>query len=89
MKDTFADMSVIKIDDNILASYKGHLEKRLASDKADPEYWIDAINLRYLDGKDFTTGAEAKIKAVTGSKIIALLSSLETNSKIEYVITGK
>jgi len=89
MKDVFSDLSAIPMDPEILNSYRVLLEKQLSKEKQTPAYWVDALNLRYLEGKDFTTGAESKIKGITEQKIRALLATLEENSRIEYVITGK
>ena len=89
MRGVFADISQVKLDAASLASYKERLERLLAISKESPEYWVNAINLRYLDGKDFTTGAEGKIKGISEANIRSLLNTLGGESKIEYVITGK
>lgn len=89
MRKVFSDMSSVSIDAGVLASYRYQLEKLVAGQKQTPEYWVNALNLRYLDGKDFSTGAEAKINAVAENNIRDLLATLGSNSKIEYVITGK
>ena len=89
MRNVFSDLSKVQVDKNVLTSYKERMERQLSVAKDTPEYWITAVNLRYLDGKDFTTGAEAKIKAVSEDGIRSLLKKLGSDSKIEYVITGK
>ena len=89
LKKVFAEMSSIDIDENALASYRYRLERHLQIEKARPEYWVNALNLRYLDGKDFTTGAEERIRNVTAARVRSLLTALGADSKIEYVITGK
>ena len=89
MRSVLADISQVKLDAAPLASYKERVERQLAILKESPEYWVDAINLRYLDGKDFTTGAEGKIKGISEANIRSLLNTLGSDSKIEYVITGK
>ena len=89
MRSVFFDISQVKLDGAFLASCKERLERQLAVSKESPEYWVNAINLRYLDGKDFTTGADGKIKGVSEAKIRSLLNTLGNDSKIEYVITGK
>ena len=89
MRKVLFDLSVVKLDNAVLASYRERLIRQLTVAKETPEYWIHAINLRYLDGKDFTTGAEGKIKNVSDANIRALLNTLGSNSRIEYVITGK
>ena len=54
-----------------------------------PDYWVDAILLRYLDGKDFTTGYDKRIDAVSVEDVRALLASLYEAGKVEYIIRKK
>lgn len=89
MKSVFDDMESIPVDESLLSTYRYRIERQVVAWKNRPEYWVNALNLRYLGGKDFTTGAEAKINAITGGQVRAMLSTLCGDSKIEYVITGK
>ncbi len=68
-----------------LKAYKAILKGRLAQKMKDPAYWLNAITLRYLDGKDLSTNYAARIDAVTPEKVTALLSLLPAASRIEYV----
>jgi hypothetical protein len=52
----------------------------------EPEYWLHAMVMRYLDGKDYTSGYAAKIDAVSENDIRKILDLLEKGSKIEYII---
>lgn len=54
-----------------------------------PEYWVNAILLRYLEGKDFTTGYDNKIDEVSAEDVRALLKSLDEAGKVEYIIRRK
>ena len=47
---------------------------------------MHALSMRYLDGKDLTSGYEAKIDAVTTEKVKMILASLTEASKVEYII---
>ena len=78
-----------KISDSVLASSKAYLKSNLAQRMNEPEYWLDAIAKRYLDGKDFTTSYAAKIDAVTADKVKMLLGELNSGSKVEYVVNKK
>ena len=55
----------------------------------EPLYWTNAIALRYLDGKDFTTGNLTRIDAVNAKSVKAIFELLESGSKVEYVIKGE
>jgi mRNA-degrading endonuclease toxin of MazEF toxin-antitoxin module len=85
----FADMSVVELNKDILSSYKYRVERHLLQRKNDPEYWVEALNLRYLDGKDFTTSAEARIKSITEKNVRAMLNTLGNSSEKVFTIKGK
>lgn len=55
-------------------------------DMKGPSYWLHAVAMRYLDGKDFTTGCASKIDAVTPAKVCDILTLLGDGSKVEYKI---
>lgn len=54
-----------------------------------PGYWVDAMLLRYLDGKDFTSAYASSMNDVTADKVKNLLSNLAGASKVEYIIRKK
>ena len=89
LQNLFADMSAVELNKDILSSYKYRVERLLSQRKNRPEYWVDALNLRYLDGKDFTTGAEAKIKAIAEKNVRAMLGILGNSSEKVFTIKGK
>lgn len=78
-----------KISDHMLASCKAYLKSNLAQRMNEPEYWLDAIAKRYLDGKDFTTSYAARIDAVNADRIKAVLAELNNGSKVEYVVNKR
>ena len=51
-----------------------------------PEFWVNALLLRYLEGKDFTSGYEARVDKVSAESVKALLESLNGSGKVEYII---
>lgn len=61
---------------------KGHMSLKISS----PEYWVRALAMRYLDGKDFTTSYAAKIDAVSADKVKQILSSLSSTGRVEYIL---
>jgi predicted Zn-dependent peptidase len=89
VRSALADPESLNITKEELAAYKALLKKDVAEKKKTPEYWLQRISMRYLDGKDFTTGCDAKIDAVTAEKVKTLLSSLVDGSKVEYIISKK
>lgn len=89
VRAALADPQSVDISKEDLASYKAMLKKHVAERKKSPEYWQDAISMRYLGGKDFTTGCDARIDAVTVSKVRELLSSLVNGSRVEYITSKR
>ena len=73
VRNAIANPKALDIAKEELDAYKALIKKDIAAKKNNPEYWLQAISMRYLDGKDFTTGCDAKIDAVTVDKVRALL----------------
>ena len=89
VRSMLQDLSQTKISDKSLAACKVYLKSYLAQKMKEPEYWVDAIAKRFLDGKDFTSSYAAKIDAVNAESVRALLNSLNNGSKVEYVVNKK
>jgi predicted Zn-dependent peptidase len=87
VRRTLSDMSGIDVSDDVLKVCKANLKNRISYELKDPAYWVDAIVMRYLDGKDFTTGYAAKVDGITKGKVKEILGLLDKGCKIEYVIT--
>ena len=89
VRSTLRDLETADISDAVVKAYKEWLKNDIAYRQKDPRYWTSAISMRYLEGKDFTTGYKAKIDAVTADKVRQILVSLNNASKVEYIITRK
>ena len=77
----------MEVSEDLLKVFKAQLKNEIASEMKDPRYWVDAIVLRYLDGKDLSTAYASKVDAVTPVKVQSVLKMLDDGSKIEYVTT--
>ena len=80
-----SDLKNIEVTEDLLKIYKASLKNEIATRMNDPLYWTDAVAVRYLDGKDWTTNYQAKIDAVTAAQVKAILASLDEGCKVEYV----
>ena len=89
IRGELSGMSAEAIDDARLAACKASLKNEVSLEMKDPLYWTNAIALRYLDGKDFTTGNLTRIDAVNAKNVKAIFELLESGSKVEYVIKGE
>ena len=86
LRELLAGLPRADISDAAVNKYKAVLKGRIAMEMTDPHYWVQAIVMRHLDGKDFTSSYAAKIDAVTASKVKAALSPLSTTTRVEYII---
>ena len=89
LRRAVAAASECKMDATYMAACKAYMKHKYAVKMQDPDYWLHATALRYLDGKDYTTGHAARIDAVSEADIRKILGLLETGSKIEYIINSK
>ena len=79
-------MESTEVTDVAVKAYREWLKNDIATKMKAPEYWINAISMRQLEGKDFTTDYKARIDAVTTEKVKQVLASLNNASKVEYII---
>lgn len=86
VRNLLKDMKSVELTETELSSYKALLKQMVAGRQAYPEYWHEAIALRYVDGKDFTTGYQAKIDALTVADVKSLLGLLSAGARVEYVM---
>lgn len=77
VRSVLKDVTGKEVSPELLSAAKAYVRNAKSLAKEHPSYWLHAIALRYLDGKDFTTGYEAKADAVTLEKLSSLLSLLE------------
>lgn len=72
-----------------LDACKKYLKQKIKRDQQSPEYWLDAISMRYVSGRDFHSGFEAKIDAVTVDAVRGLLKQLSDGARVEYIINKR
>ena len=86
MRRAVAGASGSDVEADYIAACKAYMKHKYAVQMKEPAYWLQAMAMRYLDGKDYTTGYAAKIDAVTENDVRKILDLLEMGSKIEYII---
>ena len=89
VRSVLSDSGMLEITDSEMTAYREMLKKHVNDSKKKPEYWLHAISMRYLDGKDFVTGSDARINAVTADRVRELLASLKNGSRVEYIINRR
>ena len=78
-----------EVTDAAVKAYKEWLKNDITYRMKSPNYWVNAISRRQLEGKDFTTDYKARIDAVNTAKVKQILTSLNNASKVEYIIRTK
>ena len=78
-----------EVTDATVKAYKEWLKNDVTYRMKTPDYWVNAISRRQLEGKDFTTDYKARIDAVNTDKVKQILISLNNASKVEYIIRTK
>lgn len=89
IRAVLSDMGSLEVSDLAFDSYKSFLKQQLSMKRETPEYWLGTIAMRHLDGKDFTTGADQKIDAVTKARIQEILASFKDGLRVEYIVNKK
>ena len=83
------ESGLFEITDVQLKACKEWMKHNRVVRSSKPDYWVNAILLRYLQGKDFTTGYAGRIDKVTSEGVRKLMSSLKDAGKVEYIIRRK
>lgn len=86
LRTTLRSLEATEVTDPVVKAYKEWLKNDIAYREKSPQYWINAITMRQIEGKDFTTDYKARIDAVTTDKVKQIITSLNNASKVEYII---
>jgi predicted Zn-dependent peptidase len=89
VRSELSEEGLAEITDVQVDACKTWLKHNRQVKEKSPEYWVNALLFRYLDGKDFTTGYAANVDAVSSEDVIDLLMSLNKSGKVEYIIRKK
>ena len=89
VREVIASAAVELPEDRHLTAYKNGLKHSYGLSLQEPEYWVAAMTRRYVDGKDFTTGFQAKTDAVAPEKVRDVIAALLKGGRIEYVIKNR
>ena len=87
VRSALHNLEATEVTDALVKAYKEWLKNDITFRMKSPEYWVNAISMRQLEGKDFTTDYKARVDAVTTAKVKQILTSLNNASKVEYIIS--
>lgn len=85
IRNVLLNLHDMEISEDMLKICKDRLKNDISMEMNDPRYWVDAIVLRYLDGKDLSTDYARRVEAVTPVKVQTILNMLDDGCKVEYV----
>ncbi|MDE7126427.1 MAG: hypothetical protein K2O58_00805 [Bacteroidales bacterium] len=86
IRETLSDLSARPVPADRLNVYKAMVSTEIASLQNEPGYWLSVVAARYVDGKDLNTKYSDKVNAVSAERVKEIIASLNTGSKVEYVI---
>ena len=86
LRASLSEMSQSLSSDAYMEDGKSRQSNVMAENMKTGNYWLRSIARRYLDGKDFTKGYDARINAVSPEKVRLIFASLDGGSKVEYVV---
>ena len=86
LRSVLSDVSARKWTDADLKLCKADLKNAVAMKMKTPEYWTEVLIMRYLYGKDLSTGYAARIDAVTAENVCRVLQAWNSGSKVEYIM---
>ena len=89
VRDQLKSAGISGISDAQVDACKEWLKHNHSLSMQSPQYWVNAVLLRYLEGKDFTSAYDAEMESVTSDKVKNLLSRLAEASQVEYIIRKK
>lgn len=77
------------LNEGYILACKEYMKHKYAVQMEQPAYWLHAVAMRYLDGKDYTTGYASKIDAVSVEDIRKIFRLLDKGICIEYITNRK
>ena len=88
ISDILSDLAN-NVDAEEMMICKEYMKNAYALQMQTPYYWLHVIPLRHLEGKDFTSGCDAKIDSVSAEQVANVFRTLAKGAGVEYVIKKK
>ena len=85
VREALSGLASKEITDEELDQCKAYLKNQMSVEMNDPQYWVDAIVVRHLDGKDLTSGYAAIIDALSKDDVKRVMALIDKGCKVEYV----
>lgn len=86
VRGLLSDLDSISLSDRDMKAFKTRLISEYESSLANPEGVIDAVLIRYSDGRDVVTGYKDAINSVSKDSVKETLSLLSEGADVEYII---
>lgn len=84
IREAISRIAETPIEPELMEAVRLYVKHNKVKEKETPAYWLHAIALRYLDGKDYTSGYESMTLAVSPTKVNSLLSSINEGFRTSY-----
>lgn len=89
LRDALNNVSSTDVVKEDVEFFKRQLKEKMNMEMRDPYYWLNVISRRHLAGKDFTSGHEARIDAVSVEDVKRIISYLNEGTRVEYIVSAK
>ena len=86
VRKVVAELEKVTLSDKDLKAFKTRLISEYESSLANPEGVIDAVLVRYSDGRDVVTGYKEAINSVSKDDIRNILQLVSSGAEVEYII---
>ena len=86
LRESLDRISVTPLSAVALKGLKEALAQEMAGEVSDPDYVMDAFLFRNSEGKDVLSNYSTYLAKVSAEDVSYVISSLESGSKVEYVI---
>lgn len=81
-----SDLSGLEVSESEIKAFKEELLNAFDKNMKQPETVINAVMVRYSDGKDLVSGYKNAVKSVSAAKVREILRQLSEGAGVEYVI---
>ena len=89
LRQALSNMADIKMSASELKACKNYIKGELSVSLDNPAWWIKALNMRYLGGKDMYSNILSKADGINMNKIQNMFNALSKGTRVEYVTKAK
>lgn len=86
VRNVLANLGGTSIRDDEMKLWRGQLENEVTLERKSREGIVDAVIVRYSQGKDIVSKSSDKAKSVSLDAVRQVLSAISTGGRVEYIV---